>query len=49
MTSAERLSLIEEQFTAIETLLKQLRVRIAGVAEHVRIAARVPRRIGKKR
>jgi len=49
MTSAERLQAIEEQFATIELLLKQLRVRVASVAEHVRLAARLPRRVGKKR
>lgn len=49
MTTAERLHAIEEHFTTIEALLKQLRVRIGAVAEEVRLTAPLPRRIGKKR
>jgi hypothetical protein len=49
MTSADRLQAIEEKFSDIELLLKQLGRRIAGLAEDIRIAARSPRRVGKKR
>ena len=49
MSAAQRLHAIEEQFANIELLLKQLRQRIAGVAEDVRTAALVTRKTGKKR